>query len=213
MSRSVFDLAVRSLVSLGTQALSAALAGVLMFSALRPASAQPARETGSLAMDMRSGWQTYIFVSSRMPRRSLVELTREETLANAVLVLRGFDVRDGDPVDLVAAQRWIAELQAECCGTPAARGNGAGTTGNGGKVAFTAARWIVDPHLFERFHVQAAPTFVLAWPGADPERDAVRVEGDMALANALKFFAQRSRSPNLRLAAAQIYAKSYGGTP
>lgn len=161
--------------------------------------AQPARESQSLATDMRSGWQTYIFVSSRMPRRSLVELTREASRANAVLVLRGFDVRDGEPVDLAATQRWIAVLQAECC--------------SGGDRGVAAARWVVDPRLFERFHVQAAPTFVLAWPGADPERDAVRVEGDMALANALKFFAQRSRSPNLRAAAAQIYAKSYGGSP
>jgi conjugal transfer pilus assembly protein TrbC len=188
--------------------LGVAVTSALLFLPSSPALAQQAREAGSLAAEMRSGWQAYIFVSSRMPRRSLVELTREASLADAVLVLRGFDIREGEPVDLVATQRWIAGLQAECCGAPSRRANAV----DPGRGVPKTARWVVDPRLFERFHVQAAPTFVLAWPGADPQRDAARVEGDMALANALKFFAQRSRNQSIRAAAAQLYAKSYGGS-
>src|SRR5450631_2636811 len=96
-----------------------------------PASAQAQLETQSMLQSMRTGWTTYIFVSTLTPRTSLVELAREASQAGAVLVFRGFGATgrdEGTPVDLQAMQRRIAEIDEECC--------------KGRKVA-----WVVDPRL------------------------------------------------------------------
>ena len=136
-------------------------------------------------------WATYVFVSTGMPRHALVELAREASLVGATLVLRGFAPTHGQTVDFSRLQTTIAEINHQCC-----RDKGPG--------------WIVDPRLYERYRVQAVPSFVIArGEGAAPE-DYSLVRGDMALANALKFIAQNSGLPAMRTQAAQIYAK-YGG--
>ena len=164
----------------------------------------------SLAQDMRQGWRTFIFVSTHMPRQSLVELAREAASSGAVLVLRGFDVQTAAqtasqaiqpiaPIDLARTQRLAADIAAACC------------------AGRQPPHWIVDPQSFERYRVNAVPTFVLAWPGtagpAADERLYASVTGDMALANALKFFAQQSKLPALRARAKELYGQAFGGRP
>ena len=144
-----------------------------------------------------------------MPRQSLVELARDAASSGAVLVLRGFDVQTAAqttslagelagqaiqliaPIDLARTQRLAADIAAACC------------------AGRQPPHWIVDPQSFERYHVSAVPTFVLAWPGtagqAADERLYASVTGDMALANALKFIAQQSRLPALRVRAKELY--------
>lgn len=154
----------------------------------------------SLADSLRGGWQTYIFVGTHMPRRSLVELAREAGLAGATLVLRGFDSPMGQPVDLVATQRLASEINRECCGA--------------GKQP--QAHWIVDPRLYDQYAVKVVPTFVVAAAGSTGQARVdvayAKVAGDMALASALKFIAQASRDKSARAQASKLYRNAFGGT-
>ena len=172
-----------------------------------------ASPVASLAQDMRQGWRTFIFVSTHMPRQSLVELARDAASSGAVFVLRGFDVQTTAevarapesvgqpilPIDLARTQRLAADIAAACC------------------AGRQPPHWIVDPQSFERYRVSAVPTFVLAWPGAAgqaaDERLYTSVTGDMALANALKFIAQQSKLPALRVRAKELYGQAFGGRP
>jgi conjugal transfer pilus assembly protein TrbC len=70
--------------------------------------------------------------------------------------------------------------------------------------------WSMDPALYHRFDVAVVPTFVLAATGATGEQSFSKVAGDMALANALKFFAQKSAIPPVRQQAVSIYQSTYG---
>ena len=150
-----------------------------------------------MADSIRSGWSTLIFVSTTTPRTSLVDLAREASRAGAVLVFRGFaeDPAYTDaPVNLQGLQMLVAEIDAQCC--------------KGSKVT-----WVVDPRIFDRYKVRAAPSFVIAWGDAARPQDYSLVSGDMALANALKTMAQRSALPGIRTRAAAVYAHAFGGQP
>ena len=198
--------------------MSTALALIAPQTGLAAQSTLPvASPVASLAQDMRQGWRTFIFVSTHMPRQSLVELARDAASSGAVLVLRGFDVRTAAqsasqvgvaagqasqliaPIDLARTQRLAADIAAACC------------------AGRQPPHWMVDPQSFERYRVNAVPTFVLAWPGtagpAADERLYASVTGDMALANALKFFAQQSKLPALRARANELYGQAFGGRP
>jgi conjugal transfer pilus assembly protein TrbC len=154
-----------------------------------------------LASSIRQPWSLYVFVSSQMPQSSLVGLAREATQAGAVLVLRGFPANDAT---LAGAQAFTAHIDAACCGVEPKR--------EGAQAAATSApAWSIDPELYQTFGVRAVPAFVLARTGSTQEQDYCEVEGDMALANALKFFAQKSASPPIRQQAAQVYAQAFGG--
>jgi conjugal transfer pilus assembly protein TrbC len=162
--------------------------------------AAPGITTGApstLAEDMRKGWQTYVFVSSHMPRTSLIELAREAGLAKATLVLRGFDVPRGEPIDLVRTQRFVGQINQACCSAKGA----------------PTPHWVVDPKLFDLYQVKSAPAFALAWPGSADAATTALVQGDVALANALKFIAQESRHEALRKQASLVYRTSFGGRP
>lgn len=141
-------------------------------------------------------WHTYVFVSTGMPRSRLVELAREASAADAVLVFRGFaqpaEGGAGAPVSLQALQTLVAEVDASCCQAK--------------KPA-----WTVDPKLFERYRITAAPSFCLAWGEAGRVQDFSAIAGDMALGNALKFMAQQSALPGIRKRAAAIYQEAFGG--
>jgi conjugal transfer pilus assembly protein TrbC len=154
-----------------------------------------------LASSIRQPWSLYVFVSSQTPQASLVGLAREATQAGAVLVLRGFPANDAT---LAGAQAFTAHIDAACCGVEPKR---ADATAGAGIVP----AWVVDPKLYQTFGVRAVPAFVLARTGSTREQDFCEVEGDMALANALKFFAQKSASPAIRQQAAQVYAHAFGG--
>jgi type-F conjugative transfer system pilin assembly protein TrbC len=158
------------------------------------AGAQPG-DDHTMASAIRAGWSTYIFVSSTMPRESLVALAREASLSGAVLVLRGFGPgarTAGEPVNLGELQKNIAELDAECC--------------KGRRVG-----WIVDPKLFDRYHVAAVPSFCLAWGEGNGPEDYSLIAGDMLLSNALKFMAQESSLSGIRKRAASLYQSSFEG--
>ena len=155
----------------------------------------PTGEDHAMASAIRAGWSTYIFVSSTMPRESLVALAREASLSGAVLVLRGFGPgarTAGEPVNLGELQKNIAELDAECC--------------KGRRVG-----WIVDPKLFDRYHVAAVPSFCLAWGEGNGPEDYSLIAGDMLLSNALKFMAQESSLSGIRKRAASLYQSSFEG--
>lgn len=132
-------------------------------------------------------WSTYIFVSSKMPRSSLIELAREATKAQALLVFNGFDDKEKNTASM---QKLVAEINTACCGK------------NG-------AAWSIHPKLFERYNVKVAPAFVIAHGTGNQPGDFSLVSGDMSLANALKFFAQDSKNNSIRTRAGDIYRSAF----
>lgn len=142
----------------------------------------------SLMETVSAKWNTYIFVSTRMPRQEVVALARQASQAQAVLVLNGFG---GDDATLLSTQRYIADINATCCGK-------------------YPAGWLIDPVIVQRYHVSAVPAFAVAQgQSADPGEYSV-VTGDMGLSQALKFFAQESRLPSARQYATDLYYRSFG---
>ena len=155
----------------------------------------PKARAQSMLESLRAGWSTYVFVSTSMPRTAIVDLARESSRAHATLVFRGFPQADGAagrPVDFQALELFVARINAECC-----KGSN--------------ASWMVDPRLYDRYGVRAVPSFVVAWGESAKPQDFSRVDGDMALANALKFFAQQSAIPGIRSRAADVYSSAFGG--
>ena len=155
-----------------------------------------------LEQSMRHPWTLYVFVSTGMPHQTLVDLAREAGQAHAAVVFRGFP---GGQFDIQAEQRFVAQLNAECCDIHPAVGGAAAL-----KAAAVPA-WSIDPALYRRFAVDVVPTFVLAANGASGDKTFTKVAGDMALANALKYFAQKSSIAPIRQQAAAIYQSTYGG--
>ncbi len=134
-----------------------------------------------------STWATYVFVSTSMPKNSLMQLAREAALTKATLVLRGFDEKTGS---LEGAKEFVAAINATCCGK-------------------NPPAWTIHPKLYETFGVKLTPAFVLA-KGVNPSaRDFALVSGDVGLPNALKFFAQHSANLEVRSRASEIYTKSF----
>lgn len=142
----------------------------------------------SLMETVSAKWNTYIFVSTRMPRQEVIALARQASQAQAVLVLNGFG---GDDATLLSTQRYIAGINATCCGK-------------------YPAGWLIDPVIAQRYHVNAVPAFAIAQgQSADPGEYSV-VTGDMGLSQALRFFAQQSRLPSARQYATDLYYRSFG---
>jgi conjugal transfer pilus assembly protein TrbC len=127
-------------------------------------------------------WRTYIFVSTQMPRSSLVALAREASQAHAVLVLNGFSFK---APTLQATQKLIDEINNDCC-----KPNG--------------AQWLIHPKLFDRYKVKVAPAFVLALGEGEGAGDFSRLTGDISLANALKYF-QESKYEGIRRQSKAVY--------
>ena len=179
----------------------AAVAGALLMTC--PTSVHPQE----LERAIRQPWTLYVFVSTGMPHQSLVDLAREAARAHAAVVFRGFP---GGVFDLQGEQRLVAQLNEECC-----RPQRTAPAGAGGSEHLTSASvvpgWSVDPALYHRFDVTVVPTFVIAATGGSDERSFSKVSGDMALASALKFFAQRSAIPSIRRQATSLYQLAYGG--
>ena len=179
----------------------AAVAGALLMSC--PTSVHPQE----LERAIRQPWTLYVFVSTGMPHQSLVDLAREAARAHAAMVFRGFP---GGAFDLQGEQRLVAQLNEECC-----RPQRTAPTGAGGADRLTSTSvvpaWSVDPALYHRFDVTVVPTFVIAATGATDEQSFSKVSGEMALASALKYFAQRSAIPLIRQQAVSRYQLAYGG--
>lgn len=181
----------------------ASLTAALLLFVCAPAPAQ------QLEASMRHPWTLYVFVSTGMPRQSLVNLAREAASAHASMVFRGFP---GSFFDLGAGQRLVAQLNEECCGVSASSVQSSSVTGvMASPTAPQVPAWSIDPALYRRFDVSVVPTFVLAETSGGGEQSFTKVAGDMALASALKYFAQGSSSSACRAAAAAIYQTAYRG--
>lgn len=131
---------------------------------------------------------SYLFVSTRMPRQTLLALARDSVRTRATLVLRGG--LESGATGLQRLRRYVLDNNAQCC-------------------AQQPAAWVIDPVLFERFQVRAAPTFVLALDASGQSGSYVAVAGDMEWANALKFMAQGAASPALRARASALYHSAF----
>lgn len=152
------------------------------------ASIAPVVSAQTLAESFRDPqWSTYIFVSTKMPRASLVTLAREAVKAKALLVLNGFDDKQTNTTSM---QKLVAGINEECCGE------------NG-------AAWSIHPKLFERYGITGAPTFVIARGTGNQPADFSMVAGDMSLANALKYFSQESKLASIRVRAGTVYRTTF----
>lgn len=131
-------------------------------------------------------WTTLIFVSTKMPRESLVTLARQAQLTRATLVLNGFQAGH---VGMGDAQQWVGQLNLECCGPS-------------GGAAFE-----IDPKKFQHYAIKSVPAFVIT-PFTDaPAGQWSKVSGDMDLGNAFKFFAIQSQLKKAREYAEIAYQK------
>lgn len=142
----------------------------------------------TMAQDITAHWASYIVVSSALPQRQLVSLARDAAKSKSVMVLNGF-VNGQNSIQ--EAQRFIAEINRQCC------------------TVEQPSRWIIDPKLVARYGVQAAPTFILARGESLQPSAWSKVAGDLDLASALKTFAQRSRSADVRRQASALYTQSF----
>lgn len=147
-----------------------------------------AHADATLLQTMTARWNTFIFVSTQMPRQSLIELAREASMAHAVIVLTGFG---GPGETLTSTQAFAAEINNVCCQKQ-------------------PARWLIDPVLTKRYHVTAAPTFVIGHGSSDNPGEYSKVSGDMSLSQALKFFAQDSQLVSASDFAKRVYYSAYG---
>lgn len=145
-------------------------------------------EQASLVDSITAPWNTLIFVSTKMPQASVIELAREASAAGAVIVMTGFADEGGT---LTATQKYTAQISSTCCGKK-------------------PPHWIIDPVLTRRYHVTAAPAFVIVHGESDDPREYSKVAGDISLAQALKFVAQTSKLPAARDAASRTYYTAYG---
>jgi conjugal transfer pilus assembly protein TrbC len=126
----------------------------------------------------------YVFVSERVSDTSLIPLARDAQRAGLTIVLNGFWG------DLNQTRQRVARINDACCGKH-------------------GARWQINPLLFQRYQVTAAPSFVLSVGPGSGAQDFSKVTGEMSVANALKAFAQQSKLPAVRRFAALTYTKAF----
>ena len=88
-------------------------------------------------------WRTLIFVSTKMPRESLINLARQAQRTRATLVLNGFEAGH---VGMGEAQQWVGQINRDCCGVS-------------GGAAFE-----IDPKKFQQYAVKSVPAFVITNP-------------------------------------------------
>ncbi len=151
-------------------------------------SAVPVANAQSMLLDMLAEWRIYIVVSSTLPRDQLIALAHEASIADAVLVLNGFPNSNNS---FPNTQRWISDVNVACCDKR------------------RPARLIIDPKISERYHITAAPSFIIARGESGRNEDFSVISGDLDLANALKSFAQRSGSSVVRQRATTVYQRAF----
>lgn len=166
---------------------STRLSNVLLACALAPAAGMAHGQ--GLFESMRDGGPAaqaggYVFVSERVSDTALIPLARDAQRAGFTLVVNGFWG------DLNATRQRVARVNEACCGQ------------NG-------ARWQINPLLFQRYRVNAVPSFVLTVGPGDAPGDFSKVTGEMSVANALKFFAQQSKVPAIRNLAQRTYTRAF----
>lgn len=134
-------------------------------------------------------WGSYIFVSTTLPKVTLIQLAREAQASKSVLVFNGMGTKAKDLPNL---QKLVAEVTSICCENK-------------------QVSWAIHPKLFDRYAVRVTPSFVLAKGEGNDSDDFAIVSGDMSLAHALKFMAQGSKNQNIRGKAADLYTKTFSG--
>jgi conjugal transfer pilus assembly protein TrbC len=134
------------------------------------------------------GASAFIFVSTKMPRTSLVDIASESSRSGAVLVFAGYEEGKVDPALM---SRFINKLNDECCRHT------------------KPVNPMIHPKLFADFEVKSVPTFALARRGSNDPKDFVKVSGDMSFGNALKFIYQESKSDYFRYQAKETYKKLF----
>lgn len=135
-----------------------------------------------------SGMSGYVFVSGSMPDSSLIALARDARAVGMSLVLNGY-IQDG-PNGLEATKRRIAAINSACC-------------------ANAGAHWQINPLLFQRYDIKAVPAFVIARGTGNGPADFSKITGEMSVPNALKFFGQTSKLPEVKSKANSIYVKAF----
>ncbi|NHR07807.1 type-F conjugative transfer system pilin assembly protein TrbC [Chromobacterium haemolyticum] len=133
-------------------------------------------------------WNSYIFVSLKMPSSTLIALAKESQQAGIPMILAGFE---GNQTSIGTTRDRIQSINSACCGK------------RGG------TKWQIYPQLFERYKIHEVPTFVLAKGDSESPADFVKISGDIALADALKRIAQQSTQAEMRARAKQIYTKAF----
>lgn len=161
-------------------------AASLCFAFVSPATGQSLFE--SLRDPSATGLSGYIFVSSKMPHATLVELARDARRTGMTMVLNGYSI-DG-PGGMDATKLKVVEINKACCNQ-------------------SGAHWQVNPLLFARYKINATPAFVIARGTGDRSQDYSKVSGEMGVPNALKFFAQQSQQPDVRRKANEIYVRAF----
>jgi conjugal transfer pilus assembly protein TrbC len=126
----------------------------------------------------------YVFVSENLSDTTLIPLARDAQRTGLTLVLNGFWG------DLGATRRRVAQINDACCGKK-------------------GARWQINPLLYQRYHVNAVPSFVLSVGPGTGAADFSKVTGEMSVANALKFFAQQSQVDAVRRLASVTYTRAF----
>jgi conjugal transfer pilus assembly protein TrbC len=126
----------------------------------------------------------YVFVSEKLSDTTLIPLARDAQRTGFTLVLNGFWG------DLNATRRRVAQINDTCCGKK-------------------GARWQINPLLYQRYRVTAVPSFVLSVGPGSGTGDFSKVTGEMSVANALKFFAQRSELDAVRRVASSTYTRAF----
>ena len=137
-----------------------------------------------------SGLRGYIFVSSQMSDTSLIAYAGDASRSGMTLVLNGYV--DESPKGLLHTQQKVQEINRACCGE------------KGG------AHWQINPPLYDLYQVKTVPTFVIAKGESKNPNDFSKVSGEMSVANALKYFYQRSSIPEIKAESARVYKRLAG---
>jgi conjugal transfer pilus assembly protein TrbC len=135
----------------------------------------------TLSESILARWQTYIFVSTEMPRSQLETLARDSLNTRTTLVFNGFG-RGGQ----AAIQNYVFQVNQSCCL---------------GKASFA-----IDPVLTSKYKVTSVPTFLLAVGTSTLPTEYSMMSGDMQWANAIKYWAQESKSAQIRQEATHLYS-------
>jgi type-F conjugative transfer system pilin assembly protein TrbC len=128
--------------------------------------------------------RAYIFVSSATPRESLVSLAKEASVSGIPIIVNGL----GKHLDIPKGQSFANEINRACC----SRG--------------PISTWYAHPELFQRFQIKEVPAFVIVHSDG---KEFSKVSGDMALGNALKFFAKDSQHADIRAYASSVYQRTF----
>ena len=135
----------------------------------------------SLSESILAKWQSYIFVSTLMPRSELETLAKDSLSTRTTLLFNGFG-KEGQS----ALQKYAFQVNKSCCR---------------GKASFA-----IDPLIFSKYKVVSAPTFLIAKGSSTLSSEFSIISGNMEWSNALKYWAQDSQVLQIRVEATNLYA-------